>query len=89
VRQSKYRSLQEALAQAFWGFIVSLALQIFLSHKYNMQISLMDNLHITFLFAFVGMVKSYFVRRYMSKGDQKEQIAEVDKSLHSSDTVTL
>lgn len=67
--QSKTRSLEETCINTFIGFILSLMLQLLVSKLYNMQVSFFDNLSITVAFTMLSLLRGYFVRRFMNKGD--------------------
>lgn len=61
--QSKTWSLIETLTSVGVGFILSLALQVFLMHVHDVPLSFGQNVEITFYFTVLSIVRSYFLRR--------------------------
>lgn len=69
--QSRISSLKESAVQTGIGFGLSLALQIVMSHVYNMSVTLFQNIQITMYFTILSLVRGYVVRRWFNKGERK------------------
>ena len=64
--QSKKSSLSEILISTFIGLIVALTSQLLIFPLYGIDITLGENVQITFFMTFVSILRGYLVRRYFN-----------------------
>lgn len=66
MQQSRLSSLIEAVVSTVIGFAVSVFAGHFVFPHYGVHISLDTNLHITFWFTLISIVRGYVVRRWFN-----------------------
>lgn len=67
--QTKKRSLIESIAQTLIGLCVSFLIQIVLYPSLGIQVTIGQNIIITFVFLLASLIRGYFIRRYFNRND--------------------
>ena len=69
--QSKKRSLVESITNVIVGFGVAFLSQRLIFPLFGIQVSMINNLYITFWFTFISLIRSYILRRIFNCKDDK------------------
>ena len=69
--QSKIESLKESLAHIVLGYIISLIGNAIILPILNIQINIQQNLLIGVFFTFIGILKTYIIRRHFNKKENR------------------
>ena len=68
MNQSKIFSFIESVINVILGMIFALIIQILiLNHQFNLNLTLIQNIQINFIFTMVSMIRSYIIRRVFNK----------------------
>lgn len=65
--QTKKLSIIEAVSNTVIGLLTSFIIQIIIYPILNIEVSINQNIIITFVFFFASIVRGYFVRRLFNK----------------------
>lgn len=63
MKQSKRMSLLESAVGTFIGLLVALLTQMIVFPMYGLEVTLIENFEIGFIFTLVSLIRSYIVRR--------------------------
>ena len=63
MKQSKRMSLIESIVGTFIGLLVALLTQMIVFPMYGLEVTLIENFEIGFIFTLVSLIRSYIVRR--------------------------
>ncbi len=74
MQQSKLESLKESVNNVAIGYVVGMITQLILYPLYDIHISFVTNLYLSFWFTVVAIVRSYLVRRYYNYKLHKNNI---------------
>ena len=69
--QSKTKSIIEAVSNTVIGLLTAFIIQIIIYPLLNIEVSINQNIIITFVFFIVSIIRSYLVRRLFNKFDIK------------------
>ena len=67
--QSKRRSWIEAGTNIAVGYGVNFLANLLVFPLFGLHISVMQNIQIGVIYTFISLIRSYAIRRWMSKGD--------------------
>jgi len=65
--QSKIKSLTESIVNTFVGMCISFIVQVLIYPILNIQVSINQNIIITFVFTVVSILRSYIIRRIFNR----------------------
>ena len=74
--QNKKLSAVEAITNTVSGLVLSFIIQIIIYPFLNIEVTLDQNLFITFVFFVASFVRGYFVRRFFNRLKEKREDAE-------------
>ena len=69
--QSKTKSIIEAVSNTVIGLLTAFIIQIIIYPLLNIEVSINQNIIITFVFFIVSIIRSYLVRRLFNSFDVK------------------
>jgi len=65
--QTKRQSLVEITANTVVGFSISVGVQMIIYPILGMDVSMGENVTITSIFVVIGIIRSYFMRRFFNR----------------------
>tara|TARA_R110002050_G_scaffold106023_2_gene215882 strand:+ start:1176 stop:1403 length:228 start_codon:yes stop_codon:yes gene_type:complete len=74
--QNKKLSAVEAITNTVSGLVISFIIQIIIYPFLDIEVTLDQNLFITFVFFVVSFVRGYIVRRFFNRLKEKREDAE-------------
>ena len=74
--QNKKLSAVEAITNTVSGLVISFIIQIIIYPFLDIEVTLDQNLFITFVFFVASFVRGYFVRRFFNRLKEKREDAE-------------
>jgi hypothetical protein len=66
-KQSKKHSIYESITNVILGLVISFLIQLILYPLLGIEVSLNQNIFITFVFFIASFVRGYLIRRFFNK----------------------